>query len=216
MPDTPQPFSAVDALRFGWEATQRNAPLFVGLCLLQFVVSSLEGGSARPHAPGGLVHLLAQVAGLFLAMGWWRIALRVHDGQPADLGMLKETTLPAFLQYFLVNLVLAIAVGLGTVLLVVPGILAALTLGFAPVIAVDKGVDFSTALLRSVEITRGHRVHLFVLALFALALNLGGLLLLGLGLFATVPTTLMAVVFVYRRLDALVPFSPTQLRGTTA
>ena len=139
---------------------------------------------------------------MLVTMGWWRIALRLHDGAPASLAALTEIKPVQVLYYFVTILLFWIVVVPGLFLLIVPGVLAASRLFLAPAIVIDEDLDPIAALRRSYQLTEGRSVEVIVLGLFLAGINFVGMLLLGLGLLATIPTSFLAVVHVYRRLRA--------------
>jgi uncharacterized membrane protein len=197
----PQIFTATSAISYGWEGTKRHfVSLFLALGILTLLLEVLGGGAQRGGQ--GLFHLVIQIASMLVTMGWWRIALRVHDGAPASLSALTELEPTRVLYYFVTILLFWIVVSLGLVLLILPGIVVASRLFLAPAIVIDDNVDPIVALRRSYELTEGHTVPLIVLGLFLAGINFVGMLLLGLGLLATMPTSFLAVVYVYRRLRA--------------
>jgi len=61
------------------------------------------------------------------------------------------------------------------------------------------------ALRESRRLTKGHRKSLFVFGLLCLGANILGALALGIGLFVTIPTTVIATAHVLRRLQAHAP-----------
>jgi uncharacterized membrane protein len=93
-------------------------------------------------------------------------------------------------------------VGIGLVLLIVPGVIVAIVFAFYGFHIVDTGsTDPIGALRRSAEITRGHRWQLFLFGLLLIGLNLLGILLLVVGVLFTSGISLLAVAYVYRRLS---------------
>lgn len=193
--------SSVDAISFGWAKAKENfTSTFLSLGALTAILSLMEGAAQRDGQ--GALHFLLQLVGAFVTLGWWRIAMRIHDGSPATVRALAETTFTTYLQYVVTLVLFWIVVVVGLALLVVPGIVAAVRLSLAPAIVVDRDLDPISALRRSYELTEGHFAELFVFGLLLGLMNLLGLLALGLGLFLTVPTTYLAVTWAYRRLEA--------------
>src|SRR5690606_24140896 len=91
-------------------------------------------------------------------------------------------------------------VGVGLVLLIVPGVILAVVYAFYGFVIVDRGEPVLAALQRSAELTRGHRGELFLFGVVLLGLNLLGALAFGIGLLITSPVSLIAAGYVYRRL----------------
>ncbi|MEZ5069948.1 MAG: hypothetical protein R2751_03000 [Bacteroidales bacterium] len=84
------------------------------------------------------------------------------------------------------NLVVGVIVGLGIVMLIVPGIIFACRLAFVPFLVVDKNMDAMDALRTSWEMTRGHGWQIFALGFLAIFVVIGGLLMLIVGVFVSV------------------------------
>ena len=61
------------------------------------------------------------------------------------------------------------------------------------------------SLKKSSVLTSGIKMNLFLFALLLVVINIAGALALIIGLFATIPTTIMATVFVYRKLLSQAP-----------
>ena len=113
--------------------------------------------------------------------------------------------LAGYFPFLATELPFALIVAGGLVLLIVPGVVWAVTYGFAPLLCAAEGLAPVEALRESRRLTRGHRGSLLVFALFCVGANLLGALALGVGLFVTVPTTLIATVHVLRRLQQHAP-----------
>jgi hypothetical protein len=198
--DEPRVFTATEALTYGWDETKKRfTTLFLALGALTLILEAL-GGSAQ-RAEQGLLHLVLQVASMLVTMGWWRIALRVHDGGAPGLDALREVTFLQAVHYFLAIALFWIAVIVGFVMLVLPGLVLGARLFLAPAIVIDEGRDPISALRRSAELTEGRVIPVLVLGIFLFGLNLIGAIPFGLGLLVTIPVSFLAVVHVYRRLQ---------------
>ena len=104
--------------------------------------------------------------------------------------------------YIVAAVLFSIAVTIGLILLIIPGIIAAIVLGFYGWILVDRSErDAIAALRHSIEITRGEWLRLFLLGIALLALNLLGLLLFIVGVIVTSAVSILALAHVYRRLE---------------
>lgn len=203
---TDRAFSSTDALQRGWELTKANFfPLLLPLSALLGLLGALESGAQRNGQ--SLVHALFQVLSMLVTMGVWRVVLRLDAGETASLSALKEVDVVGFVRYLLTILFFWVAVGVGLVLLVLPGLYLASRLFLAPVLVIDRGLDPVAALKRSWDLTDDVLVEVVVLGLFLGGINLVGAMFAGLGLLVTVPVSFLAVVYAYRRLDARRPES---------
>ncbi len=84
------------------------------------------------------------------------------------------------------NVVVAVIVGLGIVMLIVPGIIFACRLVFVPYLVVDKEMDVMEALKVSWNMTRGYGMQIFLMGIMAFFIAIGGLLLLFVGIFVSI------------------------------
>lgn len=194
---TPELFSSTEALRFGWRTMRANLKPLLILGGIAAFLALLQG--SLEDSP--LLALAVQVIQVALWMVYVRVALRLHDGKPVDLNRWKEL-LAGFWPYLLTSILVALIVTGGLILLIVPGVIWALTYGYAGFLVVDRDLDPIAALRESRRLTKGSRGHLLELALLIFLTNLVGALALGVGLLVTVPTTLIAAAYVLRRLQA--------------
>jgi uncharacterized membrane protein len=91
-------------------------------------------------------------------------------------------------------------VAVGLLLLVVPGLVWSVKYQFAPFLIVDRQGGIKEVFRKSGEITAGVKGEVFLFFLLVMAINLAGLLAFGLGIFTTLPATMIAYAFLYRKL----------------
>ena len=96
----------------------------------------------------------------------------------------------------------ALAIALGFLALIIPGIILSMGLAFVPYLVVDRGLGPIEAMKESWRITKGHKWQLLLLFLALLGINLLGILALIIGIFVTVPITMLAFAHAYRTLNA--------------
>ena len=84
------------------------------------------------------------------------------------------------------NIVVSIIVGLGFVMLIVPGIIFACRLAFVPFLVVDREMDVMDALRVSWDMTRGYGWQIFLMGLLAIPVVIIGLICLIVGVFVSV------------------------------
>jgi uncharacterized membrane protein len=70
---------------------------------------------------------------------------------------------------------------------------------------IDKGLNPIAALKESAAITEGSQKELVLFILLTIAINLLGLLVFVVGLFITMPVSMLAIAFVYRKLSNQTP-----------
>ena len=85
-------------------------------------------------------------------------------------------------------------------MLIVPGIIWGIQYMFFSYFIIDEDLGPMEALKRSAAITEGAKWDLFLFGLLLAGINLLGALCLLVGLIATIPATMLAFAFAYRRL----------------
>lgn len=201
-------FSIGSAVKFGWAKAWEHLGFFIGFLILGGLLVLLPGfmaDLADKHAPAVTRFLFRTVAIVFEAavtMGFIQASLKVHDGDKPQLSNLLDC-LPLFFKYFFSTLLYGLIVLGGIILLVVPGIIWSIKYSFYGYFIVDQGQGPLEALKSSARITSGAKMDIFLLGLALLAVNALGALALLVGLFVTIPLSIVAFAYTFRRLTAL-------------
>jgi len=199
-------FSVESALSYGWNATKNNLGFFILLFLVVWVIELilyfLRGELGR-NAPfvGFLFGLIVFLVGLFIQMNLIGIALRVYDNHQPRLEELF-TVPPHWISFLIAGIIYGLAVGIGLLLFIIPGLYIAVRWLFYGYAVVDRNAEATQALGISWELTKRHILELFLLLVVLFFLNVIGAILLGVGLLITVPISLMATTYAYRMLQA--------------
>lgn len=215
------PLPIVNAFREGWTQTRANLRAFVTLGLVnlllaaahQSALGSEPGQSARP-----LLGLGVQVVQLCVWLVYVRFALAVCDGREIR-ALVDAKLLRGFLPFVGTGLLFGLIVGVGLLLLVVPGVIWGLRYCFATMVAADQDRDPIAALRESARLTQGVKLPLLGFAALCVVLNGLGAALFGVGLVLTLPVTFIAQARVLRHLQAAArqhASTETQSSPTTA
>lgn len=213
-------FTIEEALRFGWETMKNNLVFFVLALLIAWVAEGIPSGlqsifysysycSAALIIPGTVFAIISLVIGVFVYMAFTRIGLRFTGGETAEYSDLY-LSYPLFWKFLGGYILYGLIVLGGLILLIVPGIYWGIKYHFFAYFIIDEGVGPTEALKKSGEITYGVKWELLLLALAFLGINLLGLLACFVGLFVSVPITIVATAYVYRRLLATEVARPAQ------
>jgi len=147
---------------------------------------------------GSLINrLVTSVVDIFLGLGIIRVALNIIDGKSYSIGTLfsqGSCTLRAFLAQILFGLM----VGVGILLLIVPGIYLALRFGQYQNAIVDKKMGIFESFSYSARITQNTKMPLLGLYIVLFFINVGGAIALLVGLIFTIPLTTLAGILAYR------------------
>lgn len=205
-----QKLSVGECIRFGWETFKKRPLLIVGAFVIAMAISGfasalLDPGEDAPvTAASVLMGLASAVIGLFVEIGLTTFSLRAHDN--VETAKIQDLWNPKpFLYYLVGQILVGIAVIIGLILLIIPGIIVALALMFTSYLIIDKGRGPIAAIKESWHLTKGHKWELCMLVVTIVGLNLLGLLALVVGLLVTVPVSMLAIVHAYRKLSAAAP-----------
>ncbi len=198
-------FSRPEALSFGWQTMKKNFWFLAGLLalsgVLYFVPSAIADATKKKLLPVSVIFNIIYIVVSYIAqMGIMGISLKLCDGEHVKISDLFAYT-SRFFKYLAASILYVLIVLGGTILLVVPGIIWGIQFGLYGYNIVDKNSGPITALKYSSKITRQAKWDLAVFGLFVFAINLLGILCLILGLFATLPATMIASAFVFRQLE---------------
>lgn len=197
-------FSASAAIRFGWETFKKRPGFLIGAFVVMTLIGIIFRYLSVSFGDSGvavLVGLLTYLASYTLInMGRNSFLLRAHDS--LDSVTLKALWHPqSFWSYLAAQILFGIAIVIGFMLLIIPGIIVALAYQFWSYIVIDRNLGPIEALKESARITRGHRWELLGFFVLILLLNLVGTLALLVGLLVTIPVTSLATVHAYRTLE---------------
>lgn len=198
-------FTIGDALSNAWKITKSNFLFLVGvivvLFVIQFALGSVGEYLSRDIAwVGVVISIITVLIQILLNVGAIAIVLKLVDGIKPSFSELFTTTKP-YVQFVLVTILMSLIVGVGFILLIIPGIMLAIGLQFATYLVVDKGMGAVDALKKSWEITNGVKWKLLGFAIVIWIVNLLGFVLFGVGMVVTIPLTMIAMAYVYRTLE---------------
>ncbi|MFH1186580.1 MAG: hypothetical protein V1697_00200 [Candidatus Levyibacteriota bacterium] len=197
-------FSKKEAIKLGFQTAKKNIIFFIGIFVivtLVFALTTLIQSSTvfnKDAASFIIGNILVFVVNMVIDMGLIRIAIKFADHEKPVFSDLFYT--PSLINYILTSVMSSVIVLIGLVLFIVPGIIFALKIQFSSYLVVDKGLGPVEAIQKSWRMTKGVKWNLFLFALLLMFINLAGLIALVVGLFISVPLTMVANAFVYRKL----------------
>jgi hypothetical protein len=147
-----------------------------------------------------ITNLIAQVTSVFLSLGITRIGLNIVSGQPYNVGMMFSGG-DRVLRAFGAGIIYGLAVVLGLLLLIVPGVYIALKYGQYLNAIVDKNLGVLDSFKYSARLTEGQKGNLFLLGFLTMLIVIAGLLALVVGLIFAYPIAWLASMVAYRWLQ---------------
>jgi len=148
-------------------------------------------------------------------MGKTQLTLKAHSNAQ-DLSWWDLWRPHPFWRFFGGTFLVGIITFGGFILLVVPGIVWAITYMFVPYLIIDHDLKPFEALKESRRITVGNRWNLFVFCLALIGINILGFLCLIVGLLVSVPVSAIATVHAYRVLQKKVDGPPVPVPAAVA
>jgi len=205
-------FSISEAMRFGWKAMKSNFWFFAGITLVSilivfiptFIINIIvEKGSQTQSITTSFVisfvKFLFQLVSMIISMGFIKIALKIYDNEKTGFADFFSC-FPLFFKYLFGGILYSLIVTGGLFLFVIPGVFWMVKFYFFGYAIIDKGMGPIEALKESSVLTKGVKWDLLALIILVALINIIGALPIGLGLFVAIPTTKMAMAFVYRKL----------------
>ena len=189
-----------------WKIMKENLRFFIPLLIIVGLISFLLEIISDLLRKEWLLlsfafDLIVLVLGLIISLGLIKISLNFCDNLKSKIADLFSQY-RLFFRYLFASILYGLVVLLGMIFLIIPGIYLAVRFWFYDYFIVDKRAGIIESLKRSWRITQGSAWNLFLFSLLLIGINLLGILCLLVGLFATVPTTMIASAFVYRKLLA--------------
>jgi len=198
-------FLKKEAIKHGWRLTKKNIyfifKLGVSLGILYIVLSAVGSFLNFTKSPVSLPFwILTTILEIFLAVGLLRIFINISDEKGFKFSDLWNADDKTVINYFIGSIYYCLIVIGGIILLIVPGIYWAIKYSFTRYLIVDKKLSPREALKMSGEITKGSKWNIFFFMILVVLVNGLGLVVFGVGLLWSVPTTILGLIFVYRKL----------------
>lgn len=195
-------FSKSEAINFGFNTTKANFGFIFKLLLILAVLNLFPSFMAGAFPKQPFIVFVFTVLGWFLkimiTIGTIKISLKFVDNQKPELSDIFSIN--CFWSMFFGGLLYGIITAFGFILLIIPGIIFGLKLQFYTYLIVEKCLGPIEALKQSWGLTKGQTWNLFLFVLLLIGINILGALVLFVGLLFSIPTTMLAAAFVYRKL----------------
>lgn len=196
-------FSTDDALKFGWNTMKSNIGFFIAflgvLLLISLALGYVEESVKADKLIARIIDIISWCVNSLLTIGIIKIMLSFCDEEKAEFADLFSG-FDCLFKYMIAWVLYVLIILGGLILLIVPGIMWAIKFQFFGYLMIDQGLEPIDALKESARITRGIKGDLLLFSLLLAAINVLGALCLLVGLFATIPTTMLAYGYVYREL----------------
>ncbi len=205
-------FSKGEAIRFGWKTVNDNLGFFILLTLIFSginVIPSFFAEYTKETMPlvSMVMRITTNILSILMTPGLIKIYLDSCDGKQGRFEDIFAYS-HLFFRYLGGSILGTLAIIGGFICLIVPGLILMVKLEFFGYFLVDQNTGVIESLKKSYAITKGLWGELFILGFLMVLINIAGVLCLLIGLFVTVPTTALAMAYVYRKLvsqEQLIP-----------
>ncbi len=192
-----------EAILFGWQ-TVKSYPLFViGTMLVSICVPWVIEQGGEMFLDDGFpqvgIKIISVAVSATFALGLAKIYLRFRDGDRPVFENLFDG-LAHFHKYLGAAIIAWVAILMGLILFVVPGIVFLIRLWFLAFVIADTKAGPLEAIQQSWDISRGRTMELLGFFFLLIVLNVAGLICLGVGLLVTLPISGLALAHLYRDL----------------
>lgn len=198
---TNQPTGVDPILNYAWQIWKENLGLLVGVTAvvavinfgISFATSFVQGAMQANEAPqealqavGFVGWLVGQAAQIFLGIGQVQLILKLLRRQPAQFGDLFGGG-PIFFWAVLFSIMYGAAVGVGLLLLIVPGVILLLMCWPAYYLLVDRKAGLIDSFSIAATVTKQNWGTAFILWLASIGIMIAGVLALCVGVLFAAP-----------------------------
>ncbi len=190
------------AFSYGWAKFKENVGQWILIALVVTVVNLVFGVvaySIDSFFARVIFQLIGFVVGQIVTLGLIRAALDVTQGQAPDVGRVFKTEHLG--TYIVASILYGLAVSIGLILCIIPGLFLAIMFTFYGYYILDRGVGATDSLGESWNLVKSNFGSILGLLVLAIVLNFVGLLLCGIGILVTGPVTWTAIAYAYRTLN---------------
>ncbi|WP_350344560.1 hypothetical protein PRVXT_000979 [Proteinivorax tanatarense] len=190
-------FSIKEAFSVGYRKTVENIGLLISAVLIIFLIELSLYIFLNESAI-----LIQFLIGTMLTLGFINISLKIYNSNESDVKIAELFKVFNYLGvYIIASSVYLLSTFIGFVFLFVPGFVVFVKFFFYSYYIVDEGAGILESLSKSWKATNGCGFKLFAFIIILFFVNLGGALLLGIGLFFTIPLSMMTVIHVYNEIS---------------
>jgi uncharacterized membrane protein len=192
-------------LSFGIENTKKHFLKFLGLSIISFVALGIGVAicAVLPELLWNAQIIISSLLVIFLSMiigfGFYKNVLNLCRGDKVNIMVFTEAKPETILNFFVLMLLMSIALTIGYTLFIVPGIILTVMLLPAPFLVIDRDMGPIEAISESIKITNGHKMDIF--AGFFISMAVAYILsIFVITLIFTIPMSMFIYVYPYLQL----------------
>ncbi|EKN13555.1 hypothetical protein [Parabacteroides johnsonii] len=176
--------------------------LFIGFSILSMIVT-LFGMPAQGSIVGRvIVQIVSLLISCIFMLGYVKNIFQALDGEEPQFSAYGQQS-RKIITYLIANILFSIAVCIGMVLLIIPGIYLYLRLQFFTAFIVEEDCGIIESLQKSWNMTQEQTLPLFLLLLTMIGTAIVGCILFFVGFFVAVPLIYMMQCYTFRKLNTI-------------
>ena len=176
--------------------------LLFGMVVLSMIVT-LFGMPAQGSIVGRvIVQIVSLLISCIFMLGYVKNIFQALDGEEPQFSAYGQQS-RKIITYLIANILFSIAVCIGTVLLIIPGIYLYLRLQFFTAFIVEEDCGIIESLQKSWNMTQGQTLPLFLLLLTMIGTAIVGCILFFVGFFVAIPLIYMMQCYTFRKLNTI-------------
>lgn len=196
-------FSVRNILTDAWKLFVEHKKFYLEVVIV-FGVIAVAADGLREEDSMRLVDIVLSIINMVAT--WYgsvvlmKASLAVASGKPITPDV-YNLTVPAIVSLILASMLVALGIFVGTILLIVPGVIFSLRTGLTQYVILDEQTTSIPAIKRSVALTKGYSWSFLRLTICFVVLALLSMFpLFGLGFIVLVPVSTLAMSLVYHKL----------------
>lgn len=197
-------FMISEVFSTSWKSTKSQlwilAGLLIGYFILSFTLAVFGTPMQGSWAGMIIVNVITILFSIIFTLGYMKNIFQALDGEEPQFSAYGQQT-KNISTYFFASLITILAVAIGCLFFLIPGIYIAIRLQFFLAFIIEENAGVIDSLRKSWEITKGEVLPLFILGLVMCGITLLGLILFGIGIFAAIPLVYMMYCYVFRKLN---------------
>ena len=209
-PFTNNPYPTVSSsYSLGWEVMKKHFLELLLVIIIMIAISIPVGiadiDSETVNAGEILLGLFALAFSFFIvtpvSYGMQWVFLKMVRGDKYDVSDLFEGFKSNYINIILANLLTGAIIGAGIIFFIIPGIIFACKFAFVPYLVMDKKLEVIEAVKTSWNMTKGHTLTIFLMALLVIPIFILGLLMIIIGILPAVIWIEAAFASLYHSVD---------------
>ena len=199
-------FAISEVFQTSWKCTKAQiwvlVGLFIGFTILSLIISLFAMPAQSSITGQIIVNIISLIISSLFVLGYLKNIFQALDGEEPQFSAYGQQS-RKILTFIIANILYSLAVLIGLVLLIVPGVYLALRLQFYMAFIIEEDAGIMDSLKRSWEITQGQTMQLFLIWLTMVGIGLLGCILFFIGVFVAMPVIYMMYCYTFRKLNTV-------------